>query len=295
MNSRLCISFSGGRTSAYMAKRLVERTGPSAEIITVFANTGRENEATLKFVDRCDREFGLNVVWVEAAVDPEHGTGTGCNVVNFDTASRSGEPFEAVIQKYGIPNPNFRHCNRELKLNPIRAYLRSIGWEAGTYDTAVGVRADEMDRMSKDAKANRIIYPLVRWGVRKSDVRSWWLKQAFDLELEEHWGNCETCWKKSDRKLLTVAAECPSAFEFFRRMEATYPDAGPGDYDRPRHFFRKGRSAEDMLALSRKPFRRYRPETEIQTEMDMLDLEGSCGESCEIFADEMPMDTKDAA
>ena len=53
---RLFISFSGGRTSAYMARRLLRDRPADTEIVTVFANTGQEDERTLEFVDRCDRE-----------------------------------------------------------------------------------------------------------------------------------------------------------------------------------------------------------------------------------------------
>lgn len=291
MSGRLFISFSGGRTSAYMTKRLLDlaaERNDGTEIVTLFANTGQEDERTLRFVDRCDRHFGFNVVWIEAVVDPQKGVGTGFKVVDFATASRDGAPFEAVIQKYGIPNKNFPHCTRELKLNPMRAYLKSIGWETGSYDTAIGIRADEVDRISASARENQIIYPLVRWGVKKPDVLSWFAIQPFDLELTEEFGNCVSCWKKSDRKLLTIAKNCPSAFDFFDRMERTYPDAGPGDFDRPRRFFRQSRSAQDILALSTKSFVPYTPDTEVQ--LSLLDIEGACGESCEVWSDEMPME-----
>lgn len=281
MQDRLFISFSGGRTSARMTKLLLDNP-THKEVIVGFANTGREDERTLEFVDRCDRELGFNTVWIEAKINRRHGDGTTFEIVDFITAAREGEPFEAVIEKYGIPNPNFRHCTRELKLNPITAYLRSIGWGPGTYDTAIGIRADEIDRMSINAKANRIIYPLIKWGIRKSDVLSWWAGQSFDLELPEHYGNCVTCWKKSDRKLLTLAAENPRLFDFFDRMEKTYPDAGPGDFDRPRRFFRKNRSTLDIIALAQEPFERYTPELELQFEMD---LGSGCEESCELYSD----------
>lgn len=73
---KLQISFSGGETSAYMAQRLIKECNKTHEIITLFANTGEEAEETLEFVDKCDREFGLNVIWLEADVNPELGKGT---------------------------------------------------------------------------------------------------------------------------------------------------------------------------------------------------------------------------
>lgn len=282
---RLFISFSGGRTSAYMTWRLLQETR-ATDIVVGFANTGKEDERTLKFVDECDKRLGFGSVWIEAKVNAESGSGTSFRFVNYKTASRAGEPFEAVIQKYGIPNKNFPHCTRELKLHPMTSYLRSIGWEAGSYDTAIGIRADEVDRISATADQNKIIYPLVGWGIRKSDILNWWAKQDFDLDLPEHRGNCVTCWKKSDRKLLTIAAEDPFAFKFFDRMERTYPNAGPGDFDRPRHFFRRNQSARDIIERSRHPFVKWRPEAlQLQMFDPEMDVGGGCGDSCEVFAD----------
>lgn len=286
--NRLAISFSGGRTSAYMAKRLIDlaRDRGDTEVVVTFANTGQEDERTLEFVNRCDQHFGLDTVWLEAVVRQERGQGTTFRVVDFASAARRGEPFEDVITKFGVPNPGYPHCTRELKLRPMQSYLRSIGWAARTYDVAIGIRVDEMDRQNADARKQRIIYPLIKWGVRKADVLSWWQGQSFDLDVPEHRGNCVTCWKKSDRKLFTIAKETPAAFAFFDRMEREYPDTGPGDErDRPRRFFRKNRSTQDILAQAVHPFSAYRPDDELQIEMDMLDLGGGCGESCEVFTD----------
>ncbi|HKY06773.1 MAG TPA: phosphoadenosine phosphosulfate reductase family protein [Candidatus Binatia bacterium] len=284
--SRLCISFSGGRTSAYMTQRLLREVDPTTEVVVIYANTGEEDERTLQFVDRCDREFGFNVVWVEAEVNPKSGAGTRHKVVDFRSATRRNAvlgPFEQVIAKYGIPNKNFPHCTRELKRAPITSYLRSIGWKAGTYTTAIGIRADEKDRISPSASKNHIDYPLVRWDVTKSIVLDYFRGLPFDLYLPEHRGNCLSCWKKSDRKLLTLMNETPSCFNFMERMERLYPNAGPGDQDRPRRFFRLNRTVLDLTVMSLEPFNAFRDDNEVFD--PELDVGGGCGETCEVFAD----------
>jgi len=248
---KLLISFSGGETSGYMAKRLTEDFRDTHEIIALFANTGQENEESLVFVDICDREFGLNVVWIEADVQVESGKGTQANVVSFQTASRSGEPFEEVIKKYGLPNPTNFVCTRELKITPMQNYLRSIGWAKRSYQTAIGIRVDELDRMRSDAEKELIIYPLINWGVDKPEINRFWRDMHFRLELKSYEGNCKTCWKKSDRKLFTIAKENPERFEFFAEMEAKYSQYTPlsraENAAPPYSFFRKHRTVEDIL------------------------------------------------
>ena len=271
---KLLISFSGGRTSAYMTWELLSAKEYD-EYAVVFANTGQEHPATLDFVMQCDVLLGFNTVWVEADVQHVRGKSSQSRIVNYLTASRDGQPFEEMIKKYGIPNPNFPHCTRELKLNPIYHYLHKVrGWKKGEYDVAIGIRADEFDRMSATAARDRIIYPLVRKGVTKEEVLRFWSQMPFDLQIPEHLGNCTWCWKKSLRKHLVLVREKPYVFDFPRRMEKLYPDAGPGDIDRPRRFFRGNRTVADLFALV--------AEAQQQTELE-LDAASSCNETCEIL------------
>lgn len=295
MKPKLAISFSGGRTSAVMTKRLVESLGHSHEITVNFANTGCEHEATLDFVDRCDREFGLRVVWLEAVVNPVRGGGIRHKIVSHETASRKGEPFEAYIAKYGIPNHATPQCTTKLKELVMNSYRHGeLGWRGGRlpdYDTAVGIRADEARRMRKDAERSRFIYPLVAAGITKDDVvrevRSW----GFDLMLPgEHYGNCVWCWKKSNRKLLTLAKEDPSVFDFPLRMDAAYGDfkCTPASVspDGKRYFFRGHRSTIDILELAKQGgFEAFRDKYNV-FDPDM-DIESGCGaSSCEVGAED---------
>lgn len=143
------ISFSGGRTSAYMTKMLIDSLSDRYEFIVTFANTGLEHEKTLEFVNNCDKHFGFNTVWLEADVQHGKRLGTKHKIVSFQTASRNGEPFEEVIKKYGIPNKAYPHCTRELKLQVMQSYLKSIGINHKNILTAIGIREDETRRVSK--------------------------------------------------------------------------------------------------------------------------------------------------
>ncbi len=246
----LVVSFSGGRTSGFMCKWLIDNTSHFYNLHFIYSNTGQEHEKTLEFVNNCDMHFGLNLVWVEADVKPDkgRGNGTGFTITDFKQASRDGRPFEDVIAKYGIPNPDWKHCNRELKLHPMRAWRKENNLENASF--ALGIRIDEPTRI----KPKRgITYPLVDMcPMTKQDILDWWKTQPFDLEIPEHLGNCVTCWKKSDRKLATIAREEPARFDFFMSMELLYggvhAENEPKDQDRV--FWRKRRTTFDILELA---------------------------------------------
>ena len=278
--NNLHIAFSGGRTSAYMTKYLLDAKKDEYDNVkVVFANTGQEHEETLKFVDRCDKEFGFNVVWIEAhVISNKKGIGTKHKIVNFKTASRNGEPYEAVIAKYGIPNRTWQICSRELKVVPVRSYLRSIGWKRKYYHSAIGIRFDEVHRVSSNMVRDRVIYPLAEeHPTTKQDVLNFWRDQKFDLYLPEYLGNCTWCWKKSNRKLFTLANESPEIFDFPNRMEEQYGHVGLATERRV--FFRKYMSTKELLEKSKEPFDRFVDNNYVPE----LDDPNGCSESCEPF------------
>lgn len=216
---KILVSVSGGRSSHYMARRMqLDPAYAGDNLLFIYANTGKERLETLDFVHECDQAWQMGIVWVEAKVNPIYRQPTLYTVVNYHVARRHGEPFEAVIRKYGIPNRNYPHCTRELKLAPIHSYARDH-FKGQLYITAIGIRADEARRIKiSDDK----IYPLVEWGVKVETVRRWWQTQPFDLKLRDYEGNCDLCWKKSQRKLLTLISEQPKAHRWWAQMEEWY-------------------------------------------------------------------------
>jgi 3'-phosphoadenosine 5'-phosphosulfate sulfotransferase (PAPS reductase)/FAD synthetase len=171
MKQKILISFSGGRTSAFMCWFMLNswKERDKYEMVVVFANTGKERQETLDFVRSCDRYFGFKTVWVEAVINSISGEGTTHRIVDFNTADRVGNPFEFMIAKYGMPNQNAPHCSRELKKQPIKSYARSIRWF--DYQTALGIRTDEPKRLNWIAKKKeKFIYFAELMKVTKSDV-----------------------------------------------------------------------------------------------------------------------------
>jgi len=90
------INFSGGRTSAYMTKRLIDEGLTDYKI--VFQNTGKEAEETLIFIDRCSKEWGLTIEWIEYDIIEGDKTKGTFKKVSFETASRKGDELDRVAK-----------------------------------------------------------------------------------------------------------------------------------------------------------------------------------------------------
>jgi len=292
MKQKLLISFSGGETSAYMTQWLIANKRDRYEMIVVFANTGEENEETLEFVEECDKYFRLNVVWVEGVYDPTYGIGPRHKIVDYHSASRKGEPFRAMVSKYGIPNIGGNFCSKNLKAYVIRSYARSIGWKK--YYTAIGIRSDEFDRISTSREKERLVYPLISdHSMTKPQINAFWRRQYFRLNLCGYQGNCKTCWKKSTRKLLTIAKESPESFATFADLEREYghyiPETKRGNKNikLPIRFFRNSLSVADLFEMSKQPFTPAADDSIVYPDGELdgieLDLSNGCIESCEVF------------
>ena len=229
IDSPTCISFSGGRTSAYMLYKVLEAHQMSLpdEAIVCFANTGKEDEATLRFVEDCSERWAVPIVWLEylAYIDDE----PKFKQVTFETASRNGEPFEALIRKRGyVPNPVARFCTVELKVRTIHRYLKSIGWTE--WDSMLGIRADEQRRLAKIGnqdygKHEEKQAPLGKAGITKEDVGAFWRAQPFDLGLPNNngvtmHGNCDLCFLKGGAQILSLIAEKPERAIWWANIEA---------------------------------------------------------------------------
>ena len=219
------ISFSGGRTSSYMLKKIVDAHGGSLPggIHIVFANTGMEREETLQFVDVCGRAWGVEIVWVEYLWDAPHRT----RVVDFATASRKGEPYAALIDRKGfVPSVTMRTCSGTLKRDRIESYARHrLGLKR--WHSVIGFRADEQRRVLRMRAMNcgsrtgaHAVLPLADAGVRQADVLDWWKRQPFDLGIPSYAGNCDLCYLKGRAKLIHLIREDPTLADWWIEQEA---------------------------------------------------------------------------
>lgn len=286
LKKKLLISFSGGRTSAYMLWWLINEweDRDNWEMKVVFANTGKEHEKTLEFIERCSIEWMVDVIWVEAKHKDENGnpySDKGWSVkhkmVSFKTASRNGEPFEEMISLLGIPSTNAPFCSKQLKKFAIESYLKSIGWE--DYITAVGIRVDEVDRVNENWKDDNLLYPLIQFNsYTKTLIMLWWGNMPFDLEVPEGLGNCDNCWKKDIKTLTNNAKKHPQTFDWWQRMTDKYGHLNPRDVELkpPFNFYRGNISPNKIFNLA------YYQLDQLSLFAEQEKLDG-CSESCEPF------------
>jgi hypothetical protein len=294
MKKRLLISFSGGRTSAMMTKWLLDNKRHEYDMIVVFANTGHEREATLQFVNDCDTHFNFGTVWVEGVFGESE---SGVKVVDFQSAYRNVrkngiDPFEAMIAKNGyIPNQMVPSCTRDLKQQTVRKYARSIGWEAGTYETAIGIRSDEPRRINwEKAKAQHLVYFAQFGRVTRKMVNEYWAKQPFDLRLKSYEGNCMLCFKKSNRKLLTLISEGLRDQDPELLAEMAWLQSIHDKYGSDRQpMFRGERDMADLLEDAEGFSNFVSDENSVTVTAKQLslwnedlDMESECSESCEV-------------
>ncbi len=176
------------------------------DLKVIFANTGMEHPATLDFVRDCEQHWGIPIIWLEYTGKRSY------KVVNYDTASRNGEPFDQLTtDKSYLPNMMARFCTSELKVLTINRYLNDEGIKE--YEMAVGIRGDEprrLSRMRQDPLKENYLFPIA-WAT-ESDVHSFWQCQEFDLGLPDAeknlYSNCTLCFLKGGKiKQSIIAAE----------------------------------------------------------------------------------------
>ena len=221
------ISFSGGRSSGYMLRQILDAHGGALPdgVHVAFMNTGKERPQSLEFVAEVGERWAVKIHWLE--YDPEAPNHT--REASFSTASRNGEPFEALIRnRQFLPNPVTRFCTTELKIRRSKHLMLRLGYEH--WDNIIGYRADEPRRVAKmraacEKERWEQRAPMAEAGVKKQNVVAFWEGQEFDLRLPNHYGvtpagNCDLCFLKGQETKLQLLRENPHWADWWIEMEA---------------------------------------------------------------------------
>ena len=248
------LHISGGRTSAYMLRRILDaHDGTIPENArAVFTNTGKERPETMDFLREIMRRWQVEITWLEYRYDATRKGGkrdpkNTFRVIEPATASMNGEPFAQLIRsRKMLPNVAARICTSELKVSTAERWARAVlGWRSKRRRWSIlGMRADEPKRVKKAINEEcRSVYPLALAGVTEPDVMAFWRRQPFDLQLEPHEGNCDLCFLKGIAKLKRLINADPARADWWIEQERYRREHG-------RKHIRKVEMAQFLQAIS---------------------------------------------
>ena len=291
------VSFSGGRTSAYLCRLMLEKYGKE-NVDFIYCDTGAEHPETYKFIKRVNDEFGLDLTCIRVDVNPELGKGNNYRAIAINDCKPDLEPWKAILSKYGTPYaPSGGFCTDMLKTQPFIKYCKDHYGD--DYTCWLGMRIDEPKRLKgleekqvdmfgveKPKPKRRIRYLAEISDFDKQDVLEWWAGKPYDLDLPEVLGNCVFCIKAGVNKVaLAARLEHQLANEF---MEVIASDTvRVTDREMPSEImYRDGHSLKSIIAT-------YKDFSEEEIEQTIRSMKrydtGSCSESCEAFSDNLDL------
>jgi hypothetical protein len=269
------ISFSGGRTSAFMTLEVL-KLHPHAEVI--FMDTGAEHPKTYEFIRNFSRHFGIKITCLRVMPNARMRKASTYEQLTVDQIGPDLEPWRRMLRKYGHPYVGGAFCTDRMKTVPFTKYC-DAWFGKGNYERWLGIRTDEPARLGNRGPGFHYLADISDF--EKQDVIDWWSVQAFDLGIHEHLGNCVFCIKKSLQKVALAAKDEPELANEF--IDAIYGETARRN-GLPRMYRGKntlpgvialfGDIGRDELASRMKSMRQYDT--------------GSCSESCEAFSEFSP-------
>lgn len=137
------ISFSGGRTSAYLVHLMMQF---NKDIPCVFMDTGAEHPNTYKFVRDIYNKWKPNLTLLRAHISMKPGVGGTYRRIGIEDAKCDYAPWKAMLQKYGHPYVGGAFCTDRMKTKPFTVYCEDY-FGKGKYETWLGIRYDEPARL----------------------------------------------------------------------------------------------------------------------------------------------------
>lgn len=268
------VSLSGGRTSAYLAHIMKDRD-PETEFI--FMDTGAEHPKTYEFIRNIIKHWKIKLTCLRVIPNPEMNKPSTYEILSASQIGPDLEPWKRMLRKYGHPYVGGAFCTDRMKTVPFIKYCDER-FGRGNYTTWLGMRIDEPKRITPKPG---IRYLAEISDFEKQDVIDWWRDQPFDLEIQEHLGNCVFCIKKSIQKVALAAKDEPELAANFIHTLQTF------DVKPDKVMYRSNNSLEQVIALFSDTGRDELASR--MTSMRQYDT-GSCSESCEAFSGQMGFD-----
>lgn len=251
----ILVTVSGGRSSAMMAYHIhTSEKYKDYNKAYVFANTGMERPQTIEFLRNIQDVWGIPLTLIEGTYSNVMGVAIGYKIVDWNSLDMNAKPFEGAIMHInkgeysGVPNSNAPYCSPSMKTLPCESFAKDI-FGKKNYLKAIGFRKEDMPKRISwpEIKEDKTrIFPLLTdfpEPIGLLELNSWWNKQPFQLGINSKFGNCELCWKKSDRNLVEVIRKGTRFIDWWARMEEQYGNTA----------FREKKSIADFVKMAQQP------------------------------------------
>lgn len=271
------VSFSGGRTSAWLVWLMEQQRKLGAQVFYVFMDTGAEHPKTYEFIRNIVKYWGIPLVCIRAKYNEELGKGNDYEIVPVNQIGPDLQPWLGMVKKYGCPQVSMPYCTTRMKTEPHDKYC-DAAFGSGAYTTWLGIRIDEPGRLGG---RQGVRYLAEISDFEKGDVLEWWKRQPFDLGIPEHLGNCVFCIKKGLNKVALAAKDEPiMAVRFIEVVEGDHVRT-EGRKHAHKRMYRKSNHLSDVIAMYAD---HDRDELYSRTKASRQYDAGSCSESCEVFS-----------
>jgi len=211
----LFVAFSGGKDSTALAYRLAELGEPYT---LLFTPTGNELPECIEHVHKTSEILGRELV-----LPP-------------------GPTLDQLIQEFNaLPNFRMRWCTRMIKIAPCTAYLSARPGST----LAVGLRADEEERIGTYGSIAEYRYPLREWGWGLRNVQQYLDILGVRIPVRT---DCALCYAQKTSEWYSLWLKHPEEYERGVQYEAatghtfrTNKDSWPRSLADLRSAFERGR------------------------------------------------------
>ena len=272
------VSFSGGRTSAYLCTIMIDKFGRD-NVDFIYMDTGAEHPKTYEFIKNVNKIFDLNLICLRGDFNQPLGKGHTYNVVDIESIQHDLGPFTEMVKKYGTPSTAGKWCTSRMK-QEIHDMYCDDHYGKENYETWIGIREDEPRRLGNIGKSQFIRYMAEITNADKQEVISWWDGKSYDLGIPEWLGNCVFCFKKSNLKLAAAQRDEPTLYSDWLDMIDQAKERPQQERESRHVMYRKKLTLPQLIAT-------FDGSTgaEIKARIrggKMIDT-NSCSESCEVF------------
>ncbi len=143
---RHIVSFSGGRTSAYLVYLMEQkRINDGWDVEYIFMDTSAEHPKTYEFVKNVRDFFDINLVCLKYIANQEKGKGGTYDIVSIESCKHDLSVWDGMVDKYGMPFLHGAFCSDRMKNTTFNKYIKDN--IDGEYVTWLGIRHDEPKRI----------------------------------------------------------------------------------------------------------------------------------------------------